>query len=164
MKSKRSAKQKPHPRPQLLLALDPAGAAGIALFAEGKLVAHAPCNGSSWLTFMQTLKPLVEPYLLKYPPEERHVVLERHQRVHTTLGERRGIAQAAAEACGFPTWTYVHAATWQSVIFNHKRPDDTKVAATDYVEAHYGFRPEIDDVADAICLGSYYISQCVLTF
>jgi len=154
------------PPPKLVLVIDPAAAAGVALFAEGKLVAHSPAKGDSFRSLMQVVSPLVEPYLAKYPESERICLLEQHWmsfrsvKGSLTLGQRRGIAQSAGEACGFNLWLYIGASTWQNGLFGGRVPD-TKAAAVKYVQDKYGFTPATDDVADAIAIGNYYLTNLV---
>lgn len=164
--SKTKAKKIVPPRstPRLLLAIDPAKAAGAAVFYEGKLVATTVADGSSFRTLKESVSLIVSPFL-QVPENERLCLLEQHfiafhsVKGSLTLGQRRGIAQSVGEALGFSSWEYVDAATWQSYIFNRKRVPDTKAASDAYVLARYGFTPATDDVSDAICLASYFLDE-----
>ncbi len=154
--------------PRLLLVIDPAAAAGVALFVDGNLKAYAKADGSSWLTLapvVSTLLHLHMPPLV--PPSERLCAIEdgfisfHSIKGSLTLGRRRGIAQAAAEAAGITNFTFVGASTWQSKIFGG-RVEVTKVASialascviddSMLVSSHL-----TDDEADAICIGDYVL-------
>lgn len=110
---------------------------------------------------------MVQPYLAEVPEDQRVTVLEQHWmsfrsvKGSLTLGQRRGIAQSVGEALGFPRWEYVGASTWQSFVFGGKRVPDTKAAAMQFVRDTYHFEPATDDVADAVCLGHYFLSRGV---
>ncbi len=157
-------KKKPQrPPAKLILAIDPAKGAGLAVFAEGKLVAYGPGAGDSFETLLQAARPLVMPYLLQYPREERLTVIEQHWKSFgkgsLTLGQRRGIAQSVGEALGFGRWEYVGASTWQSAIFGGKKVSDTKEASMAFVADTYGFMPLNNDISDAIAIGHYAVSK-----
>lgn len=154
------------PLPGLTLSIDAAGAAGVAVFLGRKLVAYSPANGTSWVTLMQIVKPLVEPYQ-HIPVSTRLMVIEAHwmnkmsSKGSMTLGQRRGIAQSVGEALGFPfsQIEYIPSSTWQSVIFDHTRVVDTKAASIAFVTEAYGFVPSDDNIADAISLGHYALHR-----
>lgn len=147
--------------PRLLLSVDPAAAAGLAVFYEGKLVAHGPADGSTWVGLVQALKPMLEPWQ-HVPAHERLTVIEESWssgKGGQTLALRRGLAQAAAEALGFRDFIRVGASTWQSALFGSTKVD-TKAESQRYCEEQLGFIPVIHDVADSAALGSYYLRYC----
>jgi hypothetical protein len=154
----------PIPTPRLLLAIDPAAAAGAALFVDGQLVSCTPADGTSFTAMLQTVRPLLASY---GHITERVVVLEQHwmsfhsQKGSMTLGQRRGIAQSVGEALGCTRWFYVPSATWQSHAFDGTKPEDTKSSSIRVANAlwpHIQF--PTDDCSDAALIGNYFINKC----
>lgn len=147
---------------RLLLAIDAAKAAGVVVFHEGKLVAHAPADGSTWAGLVRVIRPMVEPYQ-HVPQLERVVVIEsgwigkRGMKGALTLERRRGLAQAAAEACGFHAVEFVAPPTWHSAVFG-SRQSDIKQASIARCKQVYGIEPATDDVADASHIGGYWLA------
>ncbi len=167
-KSKHPVKGAPTRTPRLLLSLDPALAAGMALFIDGKLVAHAPADGSSFRSFLQVVAPHIKQYAEGIANDDRVVVMEQHWipkfgvNGSLTLGQRRGIAQSVGEAVGCTRWFYVPSSTWQSWAFGGKRVEDTKAASIERVTYKLHTSPATDDVADAINMGDYFLQQCCI--
>ncbi len=155
--------------PRLLLVIDPAAAAGVALFVDGKLTAYAKADGSKWRTLAPVVTGLVSPYGDSILPHERLCAIEdgfisfHSIKGSLTLGRRRGIAQAAAEAADITNFTFVGASTWQGKIFGG-RVEDTKassiaVASCIIDAAMIPSAGLTDDEADAICIGDYVIKH-----
>lgn len=151
--------------PRYLLVYDAAGAAGIALFIDGQLKATVPADGTRFSTMHSATRALLYDFGALDGEGSRVQVLEQHwmnkmsSKGSMTLGQRRGIAQSAGEACGFNQIFYVPSSTWHSVIFDHKRPDDVKQAGRDFAKARWGVEPLTDDETDAVCLGTYFLQE-----
>jgi Holliday junction resolvasome RuvABC endonuclease subunit len=163
-RKKKAVKKRKAPR--LLISGDAAAAAGLALFRDGKLVAHSPANGSSFITLRQIVDLMLTPHA-DIPSSERLAIIEdgfisfHSVKGSLTLGRRRGLMQAAFEANGFATTDYVPAASWQSFIFGGKRVEDTKASSLARAETEFGLTGITDDVADALCMAVYYFAECV---
>ncbi len=155
--------------PTLLISGDCGQNAGITLWLKGKCVAHSVANGSSFKALWQIVGPMIAPY--KHVPNDERLGLVEEGFISfasvkgsLTLGRRRGLMQAAFEAGGFERIEYPLVATWQSHIFNHKRPPDTKEASMRYAIDVLGLPPTItDDVADAACMARYFLDERVTT-
>ncbi len=154
--------------PRLLLVIDPAAAAGVALYVNGQLQGCAKADGSKWLTLAPVVAAMMRPYV-HLPAHEKLCAIEdgfisfHSIKGSLTLGRRRGIAQAAAEAAGITNFTFVGASTWQSKIFGG-RVEDTKVASIAHAtcildSAMIDSTSISDDEADAICIGAYVIQH-----
>lgn len=156
--------ERPKTPPRLVLALDPAKAAGAAVFLDGKLVGYADADGSSWTSLVRALKPILAGYD-DVPTNRRAVVLEtgwaanRGAKSLHTLAVRRGLAMAAAEAFGFHSIEWVYPATWQNAMFGPLAGRDTKQLALGLAKELYGLEGVTDNVADAAVIGTWLVRQ-----
>lgn len=113
---------------------------------------------------MQVIRPMLAPYQ-HIPPTQRLLVIEQHwmnrmsSKGSMTLGQRRGLAQAAGEACGFlpSRIEWIASSSWQAALFKTRVPD-TKAAALEFVRVTYAFTPADDNIADSIALGHYALN------
>ncbi len=161
------AKPKAPPiRPYSLLAIDPAAAAGWALFINGNVSCWGAANGATWRSFSNTLDHAgVRQYITETPNDMRECVIEdgfptwgsnQSFKGTMTLGRRRGIAQSAAESMGFDKFTYISPSTWQNAL-GWRRGQDTKEWSLAYVKTRYGISDISHDTSDALALGTYYL-------
>jgi hypothetical protein len=146
---------------EIVLAIDPAAKAGAALFVDGKLTAHCELNGSAFWPAYDALDSL-----LKSAPGEiskMTCVIEEGfatafaSKGSLTLGRRRGLVQAAAEAHGFQELVMVQPNTWQNPMLGYVPKGQTKVASLARVKSQHSLEVSAD-VADAINLGEWYLS------
>jgi Holliday junction resolvasome RuvABC endonuclease subunit len=146
--------------PRIILAIDPAKAAGFALYVDRKLIHYGAVDGSTW----RTMAPVFATAVADLPADfERVCVVEDgfitrpfNAKGVLTLGRRRGLAQAAAEAAGFEKFEYIGPSTWQNTLFGPLKGRDTKDLSMAYA-AGMGALGISHDEADAICLGAYYL-------
>lgn len=152
-------------KPTYILAIDPAKKAGMALLyddgVEAKLLRYGAVDGSAWVT----LVALAREFMVGVPPELTHCVIEdgiltgfAKAKAVMTLGRRRGLAQAAAEACGITQFAHIVPNEWQGGL-GYKRGGDSKKFSLDYVRDVYGVTGISDDVSDAVALGTYYLKK-----
>ncbi len=151
----------------IILAIDPAKAAGWALFVDRKLVCYGAADGSMWHTLIAAMKG-VTGWLIGR--DSTACVIEdgfysgpRNFRGVLTLGRRRGLAQAAAEFYGFRKFEFIGPQNrdgqvgWQTGL-GYVRGGDSKAFSLGFAKAHYGLEHISHDVADAICIGHYYLT------
>ncbi len=152
----------------MVLAIDPAKAAGFALFVDGALTGYGPADGSTWKTLVKALFPYLTPEP-HYPGQMLCVIEDgfysgpRNFKGVLTLGRRRGLAQAAAEYYGFHKFEFIGPQKrdgvmgWQDGL-GYKRGGDSKAFSLAFVKEKYGVEGISHDVADAICIGHYYLT------
>lgn len=148
-------------KPRLVLAIDPAKAAGIAVFLDGQLAGYAEADGSSWTSMAPVIKGLVAAYA-DIPDNQRHCTIEEGfglGKGAKTLDRRRGIAQASAESAGFHSFMYLYPSTWQNSTFGPIGGRDTKALSTAYVRDRFQVEGVSHDVADAISIGAYVVGE-----
>lgn len=149
--------------PTHLLAFDPGEHAGIVLFEDGKIIASAPANGSAFRTLAAVSQMLcthrTKPGLMMAVCEDGWLI--RGNRGAHTLAMRRGLAQAAAESCMISAndFTLVSPSTWQNALFGPGKNRDTKALGRAYALEHAGLQTLDDNIADAACVGLYWLSQ-----
>ncbi len=155
----------PRQPPIWLLSIDPAAAAGWCLFKEGKPHSWGTADGSTWTGLMASMEAQWLPQILA-TTDARECVIEdgffQYGKMTfkgtLTLGRRRGLAQAAAEAHGIDKFTFIGPSTWQNGL-GWTRGQDTKVWSKAYVESRWQLGEMSHDVADAVALGSYFIDN-----
>ena len=156
--SKRKAKP---PKARIILAFDPGEHAGVALIADGELWGWGPANGSTWRGLLTISRPLAANFE-HIPADEKVCVIEEGwvdaRRGSHTLARRRGLAQAAAEACGFERFEMVASSTWQNQLHGGIHKKDTKQLAIDFAREKWGVIADTHDTAEAICLATWYYS------
>lgn len=159
-------KRAPDPKPRVILAFDPGEAAGVALIFDGELWGWGPANGASWRGLFTVARPLADNFLY-IPTNEKVCIIEdgwidksRGGKGQLTLARRRGLAQAAGEACGFERFNYVGSSTWQNQLFGSIYKQDTKELSLAYCASRWNVFAETHDVADAICLASWLTHSC----
>lgn len=150
---------------RFILSIDPAKKAGMALLSddgtETKLLKYGAVDGSTWVT----LVALAREFMVGIPPEKTHCVIEdgiltgrAKAKSVMTLGRRRGLAQAAAEACGITEFSHIIPNDWQGGL-GYKRGGDPKKFSLEFARLVYGVEGQPDDVTDAIALGTFYIKS-----
>lgn len=154
--SKSSMSSELRARPRYLLAIDPGENTGWAFFIEGQLTKYGKARGANWYTFMEDM---VLPSLDIYTGTNLAVIEQgwlNRSKGAITLSQRRGIAQAAAEASGFRAIKYIASATWQNGLYGPIHGKNTKELAFDFVKKTCNITEEIShDVAEAIAIGHY---------
>jgi hypothetical protein len=148
-----------------VLAIDPAKAAGFALFVGRKLTQYGAVDGSTWASMAPVFATAVADQSPK-PGDEMVCVIEdgwwapgrMNGKAMLTLGRRRGLAQGAAEACGFTKFEYIGPSTWQNALFGYIGGRDTKELSMTYASS-MGAVTTSHDAADAVCLGAYYLQS-----
>ena len=158
------------PPTRLLLSIDPAKKAGVALFLDGKLVGTRAADGSKWRPLYEAIKDLLAS-TISTPENTQKVVIEDGwlnkgwgAKGALTLGRRRGIAQAAAEAAGFTEDPeFIGPSTWQCALFGKLAADESKRKALEYVAIRYNLTDVSEDEADAVCIGSYVLTKAIDT-
>lgn len=144
-----------------LLAIDPGAAAGWALFVDGQLTAYGPAQGDSFWGFVNAMKDHMPAVATLEQARLAECVIEQGWSNGTkgalTLGQRRGIAQAAAEYFDFRKTVYIPSATWQNGLHGSIKGKDTKQLALDYVREKYQISNIDHNQAEAICLGTYFL-------
>lgn len=156
--------------PRLLLAIDPAAKAGLALFLDGKLVGTRAADGSRWKPLTVAISALLQAVATLPPANTWAVVIEDGwlnkgwgAKGALTLGRRRGIAQSAAEALGFPDVpVFIGPSTWQSKLFGKLAKDESKQRALAFVAQHYNTAGITEDEADAICIGHFALTEAIV--
>ena|SRR5882672_8798196 len=146
-------------KPRLVLAIDPAKDAGVAVFLDGQLVGYSEANGTSWTALSPVIRALVSAYS-DIPDNQRHCVIEDgfgRGIGAKTLDRRRGIAQASAESAGFHSFQLLYPSTWQSSTFGPLGGRDTKALSIAYVRDRFQVEGVSHDVADAISIGAYVV-------
>lgn len=151
---------------RVVLAIDPAAKAGVALFYEGKLIGTTAANGAKWRPLVVAIGGLLSQLPSDAGAQPRHVVIEDGwlrpgwgAKGALTLGRRRGLAMAAAEAMGFEhDPTFVGPSTWQGKLFGRLKLDESKQKALAFVAEHYAKTDISEDEADAICIGHYWLT------
>lgn len=150
--------------PIWVLSIDPAKAAGMALLhddgEETRLLKCAAVDGSTWISLVAVARE----FMVGIPPEKTHCVIEdgiltgrAKAKSVMTLGRRRGLAQAAAEAVGITRFAHIVPNDWQDGL-GYRRGGDSKRFSLDYARDVYQVENMSDDVTDAVCLGHFYIS------
>lgn len=148
-------------KPHIVLALDPAKAAGFALFVGGKLVSSGAADGSMWHTLIEAMK-VITPFIVTQGNdsicliEDAVYVGPRNFKGMMTLGLRRGLCQAAAEYFGFRKFEFIGPNTWQHGL-GYKRGGESKAFSAEYAAKHFGVQHVTHDESDAICIGHYYL-------
>lgn len=155
--------RKPKPQVRLIVALDPAEHAGVAVYWDGALVGSAPAPGKTCPGILGVLEPLARPYLAQTAPGERLAVIEKHWvggfiNGAMTLAARRGKAEAAAEMLDIMTHKLVGPSTWQNAVFGPYRGQDTKELSKRKASQIAGRPIEDDNEADAICMGTWALT------
>jgi hypothetical protein len=149
--------------PKYLLSVDPARFAGWAFFIGGKLKFYGEADGSQWHTFKDAMSGLTlySNDIAAHPVAEAVCVIEQGwsngSKSAMTLAQRRGIAQAAAEAYGFRKFIFQHSSTWQNQLYGPLAGRNTKELAIDYAIKTWQVSNISHDVADAIAIGSHYL-------
>lgn len=141
-----------------LLAIDPAEAAGWALFEEGIPIKYGTGRGANWHTLIEDLQKQITPssHYNSCTAVIEQGWLTRANKGAQTLAQRRGIAQAAAEFLGFRNIVYVGASTWQNAL-GWRRGQDTKKWSLSYVKKRFNIDGVTHDVADALAVGAYML-------
>lgn len=156
----KTAGRKSASKPRLVVTIDPAREAGVAVFVGGRYVASAPADGSTWVGLMRVLKPMLANY--DYIPQvERLAVIEDGFGKGIgakTLDRRRGLAQAACEACGIHNFEWISPATWICALFGSTKVD-TKVESVKYVRAFLNVIPQDHNESDAIAMGAWFVRE-----
>jgi hypothetical protein len=156
--SKRAPKAKK--RQRVILAFDPGESAGVALIADGELWGWGPADGSTWRGLLASARPLAE-HFVDVPADEKICIIEEGwvdgRKGSHTLARRRGLAQAAAEACGFERFELVPSSTWQNQLHGSIRGRDTKALALDFAQQNWNVTAASHDIAEAICLATWYL-------
>lgn len=146
--------------PEYLLAIDPGAAAGWALFEKGKLQYWGQARGSMWHTFKEDLWPL-DSNTATYA--QGICIIEQgwlnRSKSAITLSQRRGLAQAAAEACGFRKFEFIASATWQNGIYGSIHGKDTKLLSLRRVQLVHKKIDLSHDICDAINIGDWYLEN-----
>lgn len=164
--SRKSSKRRFPPR--LVLAIDPAKKAGLALFLDGKLIATRAADGSKWAPLRDAISAmLVNVEFYGDVKDFKQVVIEDgwilgpwNSKGALTLGRRRGLAQGAAEACGFiEDPVMIGPSTWQCALFGKLAKDESKLRALQFCHTTYGLDNITEDEADAVCLGHYALTH-----
>lgn len=146
----------------VVLAIDPAKAAGFALFVDGELRVYGAADGSMWRTLIEAMRTIT-PWVAVASSDMQCVIEDgfysgpRNFKAVMTLGRRRGLAQAAGEFYGFRKFEFVDPQKWQRAL-GYKRGGDSKAFSLAFVKAQYGVEAISDDVSDAICIGHYYLT------
>jgi hypothetical protein len=160
MSKRKASPRKPRKRPRVILAFDPGEAAGVALIADGELWGWGAANGSTWRGLLAVARPLAENFV-DIPADEKVCVIEEgwvdKRRGSHTLARRRGLAQAAAEACGFERFELVPSSTWQNALHDGIHGKDTKELALAFAREKWGVCADTHDIAEAICLATWYL-------
>ncbi len=148
---------------RVVLSIDPAKAAGAALFIDGLLTAHVAFAGDAFWTSYDAVEwllhnsPNIPPEATRVCVIEEQVIPGRGGKGALTLGRRRGLVQAAAEAHGFNELVLIGASTWQNQLFGGRvETGETKNASILLVKHNHGIDTG-PDVADAINIGDYYL-------
>lgn len=156
--------------PFYLLSLDPAADAGYCLFKAGKPFLWGPMDGTTWKSMYTALLDahnyIAETY--RDPSKTAECVIEEGFFQYgkstfkgaLTLGRRRGLAQAAAEAIGLEKFTFHVPSTWQNGLGWRKESGmSTKEWSLALVKERWGITGITHDVADAIALGTYHLDN-----
>ena len=161
----RSSKLAPRQQPYWLLSIDPAKAAGWALFEDGKLLRWGAADGSTWRTLNASLAEvakLVTTFsncVKKCCIEEAYPTWGKQSfRGTCTLGRRRGLAQAAAESAGFDDFSFVMPSEWQGPM-GWRKGQDSKEWSLELCRSRYGIVGITHDVSDAILLGQHMLDS-----
>jgi Holliday junction resolvasome RuvABC endonuclease subunit len=145
--------------PNFLLAIDPGASAGWALFEEGKLTAYGTARGSMWRSFVQDMAPKLKNWY-----QNGTAIIEQgwtnRSKSALTLGQRRGLAQAAAEFFGFDQIEYIASSTWMNGLYGSIHGKDTKRLSTERVRTVHNLVDLTHDVCDAINIGEYFLQNC----
>lgn len=148
---------------RVVLSIDPAKAAGAALFIDGKLTGNIEFAGDSFWTSYDAVEwllhnsPNISDEATRVCIIEEQVIPGRGGKGALTLGRRRGLVQAAAEAHGFNELVLIGASTWQNKLFGGRvETGETKNASIARVQTAHGITTG-PDVADAINIGDYYL-------
>ncbi len=147
----------PRQQPDFLLSIDPAEAAGWALFENGKLVKYGAARGAHFHTFLEDIMKHISP---STNFAAGTVLIEQgwlnRSKGAITLSQRRGIAQSIGEFLGFRDVKYVGPSTWQNAL-GWRKGQDTKEWSLERAAMVYALKDITNDVADAVNLGSYYL-------
>jgi Holliday junction resolvasome RuvABC endonuclease subunit len=152
------------PSVEAVLVCDPAKAAGLAFIEGGRVSASAICDGSSFHTLSEKMRVVLTAAKSSVPLNQTLFLFEagwigaRSQKSALTLQLRRGLAVAAAEACGLFRFASVSPSTWQNSLFGSLKGRDTKQLSVAYAQS-LGLSPETDDEADAICIATWAWSK-----
>lgn len=142
---------------RVVLSVDPAAKAGASVFLDGELKGYTEFNGASFWDSYEAMKGL----LVDMPEDAEYICLTEEGFVGApgagslTLGRRRGLIQAAAEALGFQQIMFISPSSWQPKIIPGVVKGQTKVACQAYVKAKYGIEPG-PDVSDSIGIHDYF--------
>lgn len=142
---------------RLILAFDPGGSAGVALFKDMQLIGSASVNGASYVALMRAAANLIEAAnAWDVPPGQRMTVIEDgfgRGIGAKTLDRRRGLCMAAAEACSMTDIRFVYPGTWHSAMFTSRVSAEMKSEAMAYCKSTWKFEPRSHDEAEACVLG-----------
>jgi hypothetical protein len=147
----------------VVLGVDPAAAAGAALFVDGKLLGHCAFDGSTFWSSYDALEGLLKAATIADPVSLTCVIEEgylsfRSGKGALTLARRRGIAQSAAEALGFRDFVFIVPSNWQGALFGRMATGTSKLHSLARVKQNH----QIDvtaDVADAINMVEAYMQS-----
>jgi hypothetical protein len=141
----------------VVLSVDPAAKAGASVFLDGVLKGYKEFNGASFWTAYEALGDLLK----GMPEDAEYLCLTEEGFVGApgagslTLGRRRGLIQAAAEALGIQQIMFISPSSWQPKILGFVPKGQTKIASQAYVHAKYDISPG-PDVSDSICIHDYF--------
>ncbi len=143
-----------------IVAIDPAGSAGIAVVAEGRVLTARPAAGDRFATLAPAVKAAWLASGCEVPMHEVLGIVEgwhsaRGGKGAHTLAMRRGLAQAALEAIGITRFHMPLPSQWQNAFFGSIYGKDTKQLSVGSATSLLGTAPVNDDVADSVCLGMW---------
>lgn len=160
-----AAKKREKLRPRMTLAVDPGEQGGLALYVGEALVQTRATNGSSWRVMSADITEMCASYSF-IPTEHRLCVIENgfgRGIGSKTLDRRRGIAQAAAESCGFVNYHLVYPATWQTSVWGGLKGRDTKELSLSHARERNPYVPIADhNVADAVLIGAWAVDNLLI--
>lgn len=149
--------------PNLLLSVDPGADGGWVLWVDGKIKSHGVMNGNNTQGMYRLIGGLSK--TTKSRPvlviEKQYINTDKKRgniRTGMLLIERRARWQTIAELFAWDV-VFVNPRSWQSKIIKGVPGNNTKEKSMVVAQQIMNCEPPTHDVADAVCIGQYYLNQ-----